>query len=281
MTSIIFQNIYDKINNASENINYYFNDLDLYNKNIFTLFDRLPKKYLLIYILIIFLIFNFISRFNIRLNELFALFISIIVIYYLMEKDYTSFILFANTKKRQLKFLHKLMFDNNDWITITNNYFIAKPFNSPEKSYLYLNPLIIQFFYNIKNYSSFNISSFVNSLFHCNNIIGIEYEISIGLNRDYLNYENAIYEKDNALNELSSVIYNLPNAELNKYKDAIKILQSLLLSHIYNISELIKNKNKLNEITVETMPDDSYETNFKIKCDDTHTLGYMSVFNLY
>lgn len=281
MTSIIFQNIYDKINNATENINYYFSNEDLYNKNIFLLFDRLPKYNVLIYILIIFIIFNFISRFNIRLNEIFALLISVIVIYYLMEKDYTTFILFTNTKKKQLQFLHKLMFDNDNWITITDNYFMSKPFNVPEKSYLYLNPLIIEFFYNIKNYASFNISSYVNSLFHCNNILGIEYEVSIGLNRDYLNYETAIYEKNNALNELSSVIYSISPAEVVKYKDSIKVLQSLLTTHIYNISQILKNKNKLTQITVNTMPDDSYDTNFIIKNDDTHTSGYMSVFNLY
>jgi hypothetical protein len=281
MTSIIFQNIYDKINNATENINYIFNNKDLYNKNIFVLFEKLPKYNVLIYILIIFIIFNFISRFNIRLNEIFALLISLIVIYYLMEKDYTTFILFTNTKKKQLKFLHKLMFDDNNWITITNDYFMSKPFNSPEKSYLYLNPLIIQLFYNIKNYSSFNISSYVNSLLHCNNILGIEYEISIGLNNDYLNYETAIYEKDNALNELSSVVYSIPHAEIGKYKDSVKILQSLLLTHIYNISQISKNKNKLSSFTVDKMPDDLYDTNFIIKSNDTHTPGYMSVFNLY
>lgn len=281
MTSIIFQNIYDKINDATENINYIFNNKDLYNKNIFILFEKLPKYNVLIYILIIFIIFNFISRFNIRLNEIFALLISLIVIYYLIEKDYTTFILFTNTKKKQLQFLHKLMFDNDNWVTITNNYFISKPFNVPEKSYLYLNPLIIQLFYNIKNYSSFNISSYVNSLLHCNNILGIEYEILIGLNNHYLNYETAIYEKDNALNELSSVIYCIPHVEIGKYKDSVKILQSLLLTHIYNISQILKNKNKLTSFTVDKMPDDLYDINSIIKSDDTHTPGYMSVFNLY
>jgi hypothetical protein len=215
------------------------------------------------------------------LNEVFALLISIIVIYYLMEKDYTSFILFTNEKKKQLKFLHTLMFDNENWIIMTNNYFISKPFNSPEKSYLYLNPLIVQLFYNIKNYSSFNISSYVNSLFHCNNILGIEYEISIGLNRDYLNYNTAVCEKDNALNELSSVIYNIPHAEMGKYRSSIKILHSLLVTHLYNISQLLKNKNELTNISVDSMPNDFYEVNFIIKNDDTHTPQYMSAFNLY
>jgi hypothetical protein len=105
--------------------------------------------------------------------------------------------------------------------------------------------------------------------------------ITTKLNREYLNFETAIYEKNNALNELSSVIYNIPHAEVVKYKDSIKVLQSLLTTHLYNISQILKNKNKLTPITVNTMPDDSYDTNFIIKDDDTHTKGYMSVFNLY
>jgi hypothetical protein len=281
MTSIIFQNIYDKLNESTQNINDYFNDIDFYNKNIYILFQKLPKYNIIIYIFIIFIIFNFISKFNIRLNEILSLFISIILIYFLMEKDYTSFILFTNTKKKQLKFLHNLMFDNNNWITITNNYFISKPFNSPEKSYLYLNPLIVQLFYNIKNYSSFNISSYVNSLFHCNNVLGIEYEVSLGLNREYLNYETAQFEKDNDLNELCSDIYNIPHADTGKYRSVIKTLHSLLASHMYNISQLLKNKNELNPITVDSVPNDLYDIDFFIKKDDTHTPGYMSVFNLY
>jgi hypothetical protein len=281
MTSIIFQNIYDKLNESALNLNYYFDNIDLYNKNIYILFKKLPKYNIIIYIFIIFIIFNFVSRFNIRLNEILSLFISIILIYFLMEKDYTSFILFTNTKKKQLKFLHNLMFDNNNWITITNNYFISKPFNSPEKSYLYLNPLIVQLFYNIKNYSSFNISSYVNSLFHCNNVLGIEYEVSLGLNREYLNYETAQFEKDNALNELCSVIYNIPHADTGKFRSVIKTLHSLLTSHMYNISQLLKNKNELNPITVDSVPNDLYDIDFFIKKDDTHTPGYMSVFNLY
>ena len=44
---------------------------------------------------------------------------------------------------------------------------------------------------------------------------------------------------------------------------------------------MLKNKNKLTPITVDTMPDDYYGINFIIKNDDTHTPGYMPVFNLY
>lgn len=281
MESIIFKNIIDKINESTSNINSYFKNIDYYDTNIYTIFEKMPKNNIIIYILIIFLIFNFISRLNIRFNEIFSLFICIIIIYYLMKKDYTTFIDFTNEKSNQLKFLHKLMFDNKNWITMNDKNFFITPIYPYQKSYLYLNPVIVQLFFDIKKISSYNISSYVNSLIHCNNVIGIEYESKIGLNREYLNYQTAILEQQKALNELNSSIYNIPESYVPVYMKSIKLLQELLNKHIYNISQLYKNNNKLNSITIDSVPNDFYEVNFVINPDDTKTKEYISVFNMY
>jgi hypothetical protein len=133
----------------------------------------------------------------------------------------------------------------------------------------------------MKGISSYNISSYVESLYHCNNLIGIEYESKIGLNRDYLNYNSAILEKSKALNALNSSIYNIPEAYVQKYMKSMKILQSLLNQHLYTIGNYFKNNNKLNPITINKVPDDFYDINFIINPDDTKTSDYMSVYNMY
>jgi hypothetical protein len=175
------------------------------------------------------------------------------------------------------------MFEDYTWDFEKENNLLLKPINSNNKSYLYLNPLIVEFFYNIRNYSQYNISSYVNSLLHTNNVIGIDYQSRIGLYNKYDNYEVAITESKKALNELNSIIYNLPSSLIsyNKFKDSIKILHGLLNQHLRKISILFKNTNKLEDINIEKMPDNFYDSNFFISSDDTKTKEYISTFNMY
>ena len=283
MDGFIFKNLLDKVNNSSDDINTYFKNSDLYNTNIYEILSKIPKYNIIVYIFIIFLIYNFINKLEIRLNEILVWIICILLIYLLIKKDYTQFIQYTIVKKNQLDFLHKLMFDDYTWDYEKKNNLLLKPINTDNKSYLYLNPLIVEFFYNIREYSQYNISSYVNSLLHTNNVIGFEYEARIGLNNKYDNYEVAVVETKKALNELNSIIYNLPSTLVtyNKFKDSIKILHGLLNQHLIDMSILFKNTNKLNDINVGKMPDNFYDNNFVISPDDTKTKEYISTYNMY
>lgn len=283
MEGFIFKNLLNKINNSSNDINSYFKNYDLYNTNIYDILSKIPKYNIVVYIFIVFLIYNFINKLEIRLNEILVWIICILLIYLLINKDYTQFIQYTIVKKNQLEFLHKLMFDDYTWDYEKKNNLLLKPINTDNKSYLYLNPLIVEFFYNIREYSQYNISSYVNSLLHTNNVIGFEYQSRIGLNNKYDNYEVAVVETKKALNELNSLIYNLPSSlpSYNKFKDSIKILHGLLNQHLVDMSIIFKNTNKLSDINVEKMPDDFYDNNFLISPDDTKTKGYISTYNMY
>lgn len=283
MGDIIFENLIDKINLSSNNINQYFEKIDLYNTNIYDILSKIPKYNIIIYILIVFLIFNFVGRLTIRLNEILVFLISIVLIYLLTKKDYTNFIKYTNDKKLQLDYLHKLIFNNKEYDFSSNINTIVKPVNSVHISYLYLNPLIVQFYYDMRQQSIYNISSYINSVVHSNNVIGLEYQSSIGINRTYLNYQLAIDETKNALNELNSVIYKLPSTIVNykKFNEGIIILHQLLNKHILTMSTLFKNDNKTKEINLDKMPNDFYDDYFIISADDTKTNDYISVFNMY
>jgi hypothetical protein len=283
MEGFIFKNLLNKINNSSDDINSYFKNYDLYNTNIYDILSKIPKYNIVVYIFIVFLIYNFINKLEIRLNEILVWIICILLIYLLINKDYTQFIQYTIVKKNQLEFLHKLMFDDYTWDYEKKNNLLLKPINTDNKSYLYLNPLIVEFFYNIREYSQYNISSYVNSLLHTNNVIGFEYQSRIGLNNKYDNYEVAVVETKKALNELNSLIYNLPSSlpSYNKFKDSIKILHGLLNQHLVDMSIIFKNTNKLSDINFEKMPDDFYDNNFLISPDDTKTKGYISTYNMY
>lgn len=282
MESLIFQNVIDKVSTASENVISYLGNLDYYNDNIYDIINKVPKANIIIYIFIIFVIFNFVGRLEIRLNEILVYMICIVLIYILLKKDYTQFIDYTIIKKNQLKFLHKLMF-NSPWDYERETNVIIKPINSNNKSYLYLNPLIVEFFYNIREYSQYNISSYVNSLIHCNNVIAYDYQCKLGLSNEYENYTVAVDEVKKALNELNSVIYNLPSAIVtyNKFGDSVKMLHGLLNQHIKNMATIFKDKNKTNEINLHERPDNFYDDYFVVSANDTREKGYISTFNMY
>ena len=283
MSDIIFQNLFNKFSLSTNNINSYFENIDFYNTNLYDILTKTPKYNFIIYILIVFIIFNFIGKLNIRLNELLSWFICIILIYFLINKDYTQFIQFTQVKKNQLNFLHKLMFDKKDIDYAKLNNIIVKPIGSEQKSYLYLNPLIVEFYFNVREYSQYNISSYVNSIIHSNNVIGLNYQSKIGINRTYLNYELAIEETRKSLNELNSIIYNLPSTieSYNKFDKSIKILHGLLNKEIEEMAILFKNDNKVKDISITSMPDDFYDSYLKIQMDNTKTNNYISTFDMY
>ena len=283
MSSIIFQNIIDKVNTSTNNINSYFDNIDYYNTNIYDIYTKIPKSNIIIYILIVFIVFNFISRLEIRLNEIMTFLVSVILIYILFKKDYSEFIKYTNVKKGQLDFLHKLIFNDTDVDYAKVADVFLKPVGNNDKSFLYLNPLIVQFFYNLRNYSQINISSYVNSIIHSNNVIGLYYQSSIGLNRTYLNYELAIEETKKALNDFNSLIYNISSTKksYNNLEDSIKILHSLLNKHISDMAVIFKNENKMGNMSIDKRPDSFYDMYFKIGENDTKTLDYMSVYDVY
>ena len=281
MDSIIFKNIYDKISSSTSNINSYFDNIDYYNNNIYDILYKIPKYNIIMYIFIVGIIYNFINRLNIRLNEILTFLFCLLIIYLLIKKDYTEFIKYTKYKKSQLNFLHKLIFDK-EWEYAKHNSILIKP-TGGEKSYLYLNPVIVELFYNIREYSQYNISSYINSIIHCNNVIALEYQTKIGLDKEYLNYETAVDETKKALNEINSIVYNLPLTKLsyNKLRDSIKTLHGLLNNHIKNIGELFKNDNKVNDINMFSMPDNFYDNYFLISPNDTKTSDYNSTYNMY
>ena len=281
MENIIFQKVYDKLSSSASNINNYFDNFDSYDTNIYNILYNIPKYNIIVYILLIAIIYNFISRLNIRLNEILTFLFCVLIIYLLIKKDYGEFMKYTTYKKDQLNFLHKLMF-NKDFDYAKENDLIIKPMNN-DKSYLYLNPVIVELLYDIREYTQYNISAYVKTIIHCNNVIGLEYQTKIGLEDSYPNYQNAIDESKKALNELNSIVYNLPLFKLsyNKLKDSIKQLHELLNQHIKNIAELSKNKNKVNDLNMFSMPDNFYDDYFVIMDNDTKTIDYNSTYNMY
>lgn len=285
MSSIIFNNYLKKSNETNKKVNEFLDKKDLYIPNIFNIINTIPSNNVLFYFLLVLLIYAFLRSREIRINDIFIFMVCVLVVYLLIQKDYVNFIQFTDNKKIQIKFLEKLLFNNNSYETaIIGGESLT--INSPnvKTSYFYYDPIIIEFYYNIREVINYDISSYINSLTHTNNLLKISYQSNILKENLKENYEQAIIEKDKALNFLSYMIFSIPvnNITYKKYNDSINILHSRLNAHIDNMAILFKDITKQkNNDTSMYLPTDTFEKNNNAQPFDKDNRKSPLVHDLY
>jgi len=270
-SSIIYHQLLDKTYNVSNQIGKTLDSSLNSTGNIYKILIQTPRYLFVFYFFIILIIWRFIHSFEIRLNEILTLFVCIIVLYFLFQKDLYEFTKYKDDKVQQLKFIHALLYDSSYWNEKNSNYTLdIQPAALVRKSYLSYDTLIVQLFYDIREYSQYNMDSYILSIIHSNHVIGLEYETTIGLNREYENYTIAISETKKALNYLSSIIHQLPLSYMtyNKFKKSVELLHQLLNHHLDKMAGIFKNENIQNGLDISKKPSDMYEMYFKISGKD-------------
>ncbi len=285
MNDIIFSRVYQNLNDKSKSIDKNIKQISD-TKTIYDVLANSPKENLIIYFFIIMLVWRFIYYLPIRINDIITFLILGVIMYYLVLNDYSSFNAFKSQKQKELDFVQKMMFESDMWKSEDPSYLLGiKPENLVKKSYLYLDPFIVQLFYNIREFSQYDISAYAGALIHTNHVIGLAYETKLGFNKTamYENYTVAVEESKKALNQLKNVIFQLPTAFItyNKFKESLKILHQLLNVHLENMAVVFKNQNVKTDLHIYAKPDDFYDIDFFISPNDTEERGYMAGYNLY
>ena len=284
MSGFIFNNYLERSNNTNKKINEFLDKKDLYIPNIYNILNTIPSNNVLFYFLVTLLIYALFRNMTIRLNEIFIFLVCLLVIYLLVQKDYVNFIKFTDNKKIQMTFLEKILFQNDNFerAIIGGESLTAFDVNN-KKSYLYYDPLITEYYYSIREIISHDISSFINSLLHTNNLLRISYQSNILKENLKENYEEAVIEKNKALNFLSYVIFKLPINDItyNKYRESLNLLHARLNAHIDNMAILFKDiTQEKNDNTLLYMPTDTFEKN-----NDTQPINNIKnsslVYDLY
>ena len=86
------------------NINNYFEKFEIYNSNLYQILNQIPQYNIVQYLFIGAIIYFIFSFYNIEIKHLFILFISILIIGYLIQKDFGDFNQYISFKKRELLF---------------------------------------------------------------------------------------------------------------------------------------------------------------------------------
>lgn len=279
MSNLIFSNVIKEFINSSDNINNFFNSIENYDTSIYNLIKITPKYNLIIYIFIGMICFNFFQRFEITAKEIFILIIFCIIIYSLIQYNFSNFKDFLDDKKIELDYIHKIIFNNKKFIIASEKYKFQK-INTPI-SYLHINPLLIQFYFDIKDFMDYNQSAYINSILAANDLLGFDFQSRLGLNNTFLNYQVAIDKLKTSLNELNTLIYSIDSDKIiiDKFQDSINVLHKILNQHLSNISNFAKKNNK--NLNIYKYPNNFYDEYFHISPNDLKTINYQSTFNLF
>ena len=277
---ILYNKLLKSVNNTSNVINSTLKNID--NRYFSYYINNITKHNLLKYIFIIIIIFFVISKHKITLNILVSIIISILLLTYFISNDYEIMNIYNDDIDLQLEFLNQILFDKDNYISneINQDFNINPSFN---ESYLHLNPVIINFYYNMKEYSQYNLNAFKNSLMYTNTLISLDNQIKKCLINPYINYSSIKKLYKDSLNNYQSIIYSIPvnNLSAEKFNSSIKILQKLLYKIVDNVKNKCKEYNLLNEIKTDIIPDTILEMDYIINPNDLKQKDYSNNFSLY
>ena len=285
MADIVLDRFLVNTNDANNKINNFIENKDEYFANIYKVLSTIPNNYILQYFFIIIIIYAFLKNRDIRLNEILVFLICFVLIYILSQRNYYDFFKFTQTKRDEVKFLNKIMFDGIKAIKgdITDfNTYESSNLNL-KNSYLFYDPLIISLMYNLKSYIQFNIQSYAICLYNINEFLKICQQ-SIDLSYNLVeNYESLIILKNKALNELSTLIYSIPTSTItyNKLQNSVNLLHEFLNRHIDIVSKLFQDKISYNINNDSYVPKDVFERHNNTSPNDMKLNNYQPTFDLY
>lgn len=228
--------------------------------NIYEQLETLERPQIMTYIILFFVIFFVFFYVKVSMEFLLAFSIMVVIIYYYIQKDFTINSRFIKKKNDQLKFIESIFYlDEN---TNYENFDESSYFNIyPDifENYLHLDPLIVQFFYQNREFSQNNISAYRSTLLHTNLLLRVEKDLKIGIKDpgQVLELSCEVYQK--TLNHFHSCIFSLVSAraENSRFTDQLHLLEKLLYKHLKNIFEICEDYFNRHDITIHSKPDSS------------------------
>ena len=273
--NIIFNKYLENIGKFIEKNN---NKKELFNNlNIDEKMQMINNNDILFYFLLFIVVFIFFNNFEIKINQIFSIIICYLLFTYLLNYNLNNKKTFYYNKKNEIDYLNEYLYSNNKNI---ENYNGINNINKINVSYFYLDPYLTNFLFNLRDFVSYNPQNYGRLLLHCNNILEIKKDVNIGIKNPWANFETANLEKKKALNNLQSIIYNVPNynqynKKINKSLDILHQILNKYLNDILNICNINIKKNNYN---IHSTPTNLLKSNYLINPNDNKD-NYHEFFN--
>jgi hypothetical protein len=228
--------------------------------NIYEQFETLDRSQIMIYFFVFFGILFLFSYIKISSDFLLAFIILVVIIYYFIQKDFTLNTRFIEKKNDQLKYLQTFFYldENKNFENFDEtSYFNIYP--EMHENYLHIDPLLVEFFYQNREYSQNNLSAYRTTLLHVNLLLHIEKDLLIGVREPGESLEIARDCYIKAMNHFHSCIFSLTsaNAENDRFTEQIQLLEKLLFKHLKNIFDVCEDHFNKTEISISSKPTSS------------------------
>ena len=162
------------------------------------------------------------------------------VYYYFYQKEEGEFL-------KKLNFLNELMYDGAE-----------EPFDM--KSYLNLNPQLMDFFYRTQYYIEDNLTAYRKALVGTNYILRQSHNFTQKLMRDpEQQYQLAFMESKNVMNEFQSLIHKIVSHQVNYdlFNDNLATLEKLLKEQMQVMKKQITCGYNLYDLNIWSLPNPS------------------------
>ena len=226
--------------------------------NIYENLKLISSERIFNYIVFFIIIVVIVHSLSIETKHIFAIIISVIILYIYIQKDTQEQLDFDYENELKHKFLNEFLFidkpyniydiDHNDELYIGDN--------EESISYLIKSRILINYLYNIRDYATLHPSAYNKLLYNINNILKNRIQLELGLVNCSQTIDIINDEKTNALNNFQSIIYRLPstNVSNNRYKQDFKLLTQLLEAEIDYMKNLCNKLQNSKDINISDKP---------------------------
>lgn len=223
--------------------------------NIYENLKLISSERIFGYIVIFFIIIFVIQCLPIETKHVFAIIISVIILYVYVQKDTQDQLDTDNEYKLKYKFLDQFLFVDKPFIVYDgseeSNLYIAD--SEHLVSYLLESPILVNYLYMIRDYATIHPPAYNALLHNINNLLKNRIQLENGLVNCSQTIDIIISEQKDALNNFQSIIYRLPSTDYSnkRYESDFKLLSELLqaeVDHMRNICRVDQEDEVINNL---------------------------------
>ena len=124
-------------------------------------------------------------------------------------------------------------------------------------------------------------NSFVSVLRNTNILFGLHKDLEIGVVNPFENLKNGIFYYKKTMNAFESLIHSSKYTDYTDFDKRTKLLQSILLNVLQKMIDICKNKNHVDGLTTQSIPNNNLDELLFVEANDTETETYMPNYNYF
>jgi len=283
MLNIIFKRFFSNINESAVKTLTDIKNKELdKNNNLVDILKFIPKQKILLYLLILLIFFVIFINLKINNNIILGLIVGSILIYFLINNDHNDKLSIFKDNNEKIVFLTTIMYEYKEFLL----YFIDKDnvfanFSILKKFVINNNPILVDFFYSIKNLYLESPKNYVGTLYQINALNKLLIDMKMGVENPFQTLENGVFFYKNSMNSFESLIHTSSEIENDDFKKLTKQIQIVLLNMIKEMKDICLEYNNTNELNINSIPDTDIKLIDVISPNDTNSIDYLPNYNYF